>query len=72
MITPNRCSTLSLKQERSMLEKLNAAYEFLDDIRYSSDVRLPLLSFSDQQTERINRRFSNSGLKITINRNNIT
>ncbi len=65
MITPSRCSTVLLKLERSMLEKINAAYEYLDDIRYSGDVRLPFLSFSDQRTERINRRFSNSGLKIS-------
>ena len=48
-----------------MYEKLNAAFDLADSIRYSGDVRLPFQNLSDFQTGEINSHFAQSGLRIS-------
>jgi len=48
-----------------MHEKLNAAFDLADSIRYSGDVRLPFRNLSDFQTGEINSHFAQSGLRIS-------
>ena len=48
-----------------MFEKLKAAFELADNIRYLGDVRLPFQNLSGDQTARISHHYSQSGLRIS-------
>lgn len=48
-----------------MLEKLHAAFDLAENIRYSGDTRISLQSLSGDQTEKISRQFAQSGLRIS-------
>ena len=48
-----------------MYEKLNAAFDLADSIRYSGDVRLPFQNLNSFKTREINSHFAQSGLRIS-------
>jgi len=48
-----------------MYEKLNAAFDLADSIRYSGDVRLPFQNLSNFRAGEINSHLSQTGLRIS-------